>query len=329
MPDINGQKLMSAKNMNTISQSLILPKLFMAIFMILILTIPFYILQINPLHVDYASGELAFVSIFKYAIPKQLYFIVVLFFFLPFLSAVNNTQNWSAALLVQNFYKYYIEKQASDKKLYRLGMLTMIFIVFMAAIFAVFNDSILDIFKYILAISAGVGPVFILRWYWHRINAWTQLSAMVLSLIYPNIYEILYHNNEAFHNGILTLMNAWNLDYHPLKIILLSVSVIGSWLIVTFLTKQTDEKTITQFVDAVKPGGFWPRKSCGNVFFKKRLFIALMLTVGGFLFYYTFWQFVKGNYGLTLLLLVIYLLINYLGYVLLKKLNSRYMDNRE
>ncbi len=324
MPDINGQKLMSAKNINTVSKSVILPSVFMSVFLVIILTIPFYSLKLDNSLLKGSSGELAFVSIFKYAIPKNLYFVVVIFFFLPFLSSVNNTQNWSASLLVQNFYKYHINKQATEQKLSGIGTVMMILIALISATIALFNDSILDIFKYLLAISAGVGPVFILRWYWHRINAWSQLSAMVLSLIYPNIYEILFANSPAFQNFIETLMTNWCLEYFPLKIILLSIAVIASWLLATFLTIPTDEKTVRKFVNAVKPGGFWKNEQSGKVFFYKRFLIAILLTFAGFTFYFTYWQFVNGEYLTTVLCFVMYITLNYLGYILLKRINHTY-----
>jgi len=329
MPDINGQKLMSAKNINTVSKSIILPSIFMSVFLIIILTIPFYSLQLDNSLLSSESGELAFVSIFKYAIPTRLYFLVVIFFFMPFLSAVNNTQNWSASLLVQNFYKYHINKQATKQKLSNIGIFTMIVIVIISAIIAIFSGSILDIFKYLLAITAGVGLVFILRWYWHRINAWSQLSAMVLSLIYPNVYEILYINSPVFQNFIETLMINWGFEYFPLKIILLSIAVISSWLLVTFLTKPTEEEITLRFVSIVKPGGFWKSKHSGKVFFLKRLIVSLFLTFAGFIFYFTYWQFINGEYLTTVLCFVLYIALNYLGYILLKNVNESYSNEKE
>ena len=324
MPDINGQKIMAAKNINTVSKSIILPTMFMSVLMIIILTIPFYSLKMDNSLLVVGSGELAFVSIFKYAIPQKLYFVVIIFFFLPFLSSVNNTQNWSASLLVQNFYKYHINKQATKQKLSNIGIFTMIVIIIISAIIAIFSDSILDIFKYLLAITAGVGPVFILRWYWHRINAWSQLSAMVLSLIYPNVYEILFINSSIFKNFIETLMINSGFEYFPLKIILLSIAVISSWLFVTFLTKPTDEEITLKFVSTVKPGGFWKSEQKGKVFFVKRLLVALFLTFADFTFYYTYWQFINGKYLNTVLYFILYIVLNYLGYILLKRINHTY-----
>ncbi len=325
MPNINAQKLMSAKDINTVSKSVILPSIFMSVFMIIIFTIPFYILKLDSSLFNVDSGEIAFVNIFKFSMPQELYFIVVIFFLLPFLSAVNNTQNWSASLLVQNFYKYQIKRNASERNLSNAGTLAMILVIVVSALIALFNDSILKVFKYLVAISAGVGPVFILRWYWHRINAWTQLSAMVLSLIYPNVYEILFSHSYVFQDMIGTLMKEWSLDYFPLKIIILSIAVIFSWLIVTFATKPTDDKTIKQFIDAVKPGGFWKTKQAGKLYFFRRLIIALLFTIGGFTFYLSYWQFVNGEYLTLVFCFILYIGLNYLGYVLLRNVNKKHM----
>ncbi|HCY00425.1 MAG TPA: hypothetical protein DG754_09830, partial [Bacteroidales bacterium] len=121
-------------------------------------------------------------------------------FLMPFMAITQNNQNWCGSLLVQNFYKYYINPSASEKQLKQTGMLVMVFVAVLAAVIALFNDSILAIVKFIFAITAGVGPVFILRWYWHKINAWTQLTAMVVSLIYPVLYDLGYANIPVFTN---------------------------------------------------------------------------------------------------------------------------------
>ncbi|MDD2387833.1 MAG: hypothetical protein PHP52_13730 [Bacteroidales bacterium] len=321
-PDINGQKLMAAKDVNTISKSIVLPSLLLSIFLILIYTIPFYILLIKNQASIVNSGEIAFLSILQNAIPTNMYFIVLIFFLLPFVSAVNNTQNWSASLIIQNFYVYYINKKASIKDLNNKGLIVMVSIAIISAVMAMFSDSILDLIKLLLVITAGVGPVFIFRWYWHRINALSQLSAMVLSLIYPNIYEQLYANNSVFKSIIELIMLVLRLEYFPLKILILTITVTISWLFVTFITKPTEESTLKSFAETVTPGGFWKNYKKGKSLFPQRLFVAIILTISGFIFYLTYWQFVIGQYIFAVFLFLLFVILTYTGYLLLKKLNK-------
>lgn len=200
----------------------------------------------------------------------------------------------------------------------------MLFLVLMAAGFAFFSDSILVLVKYLLTITAGVGPVFILRWYWHRINAWTQLTAMVVSLILPTIFDLLYNHMAWFTGSMNEVMLELNLDYFPLKILILSIVVSLIWMTVMFLTPRTDEETLNQFVRAVKPGGIWNMKNKGKVQFWKRLIIALLLTGNFILIYVILWHIINGQYLISLLLLLSYAVIALIAYTLLKQTNIKH-----
>ena len=266
-PNVTGQKLMAARNTNDITRSIVLPSLMFSVFTLIIITIPLFIILTSSLQVANMNGEEAFLQIFLHAIPKHLYFIVLIFFLLPFIAATNNTQNWSGSLLVQNFYVHFINNKSSEKKLKRIGIATMLAIAIVAAILAMVNQSMLEIIKFMFAITAGVGPVFMLRWYWHRINAWSQLSAMVASLIYPNLFDLAYTKIDVVAASINFAMNLLNMDYYPLKIIVLTVFVCLTWLLFTFITKPSEKETIQRFAQTVKPGGIWKLPNTGSVNF--------------------------------------------------------------
>jgi Na+/proline symporter len=319
-PDINGQKLMASKNITSLSKSIVLPWLVMSVALIFVYTIPFFILLVKNPSLASISGEMAFLSILTNAIPPEMSFIVLIFFLLPFISAVNNTQNWSASLVVQNFYVHYINKNANVDKINRRGVFVMIIVVIISAALAMYSNSILDLIKFLFVITAGVGPVFILRWYWHRINAWSQLSAMVLSLVYPHIYEFLYFKSTEFKSTIDLIMQNLSLEYYPLKLVVLTIVVSTSWVLVTFITKPTDENISRRFAETVKPGGFWKDYKMGKSFLTYRLIIALVLTISGILFYFVFFKFVIGDYFSVVISFLLLIFITYSGYLLLKKI---------
>lgn len=324
MPGQEGQKLMSAKNSITIAKSIVLPQLFFVVFFILINLMPFFILLIDSGLSESMDGETAFLFIFTTAFKGNDVVYVLIFFLIPFTVLTHNVQNWSGALLTQNFYKYYIQKSASEKNLNFVGTVVMLFVVCMSALIAFFSDSILDIFKYILTISAGVGPVFILRWYWHRINAWTQLAAMVASLIFPTIYDLLFDYDGRFSALITAAMEAFNLEYFPLKIVVLTLTVSAIWILVMLLTPKTDTATLRQFVKALKPGGIWPFKNKGNIQIWSRLAVALMLTSNFIMIYLMIWQLVNERFLFFGFLLVAYVLITLIAYKLLQKTNLKH-----
>ncbi len=321
-PDISGQKFMSASSMTTITKSIVLPSLIFSIFTLIIYTIPFFILLTDSSLFANLNGEEAFLQIFLYSMPKQLYFIVVIFFLLPFIAAVNNTQNWSGSLLVQNFYLHYINSKPNEKKLKRIGTLIMLGVAVLAAVIALMNESMLDIIKFLFTITAGVGPVFILRWYWHRINAWSQFSAMVASLIYPNLYDIAYSKGAVFANALNSTMTYLNIDYYPLKIVILTIFVCTTWILITYLTKPTDPKTINQFSQAVKPGGIWNNKGKGKIRFWKRFSAAMLFVGANISFYSAFWYLLKGWYAMFLVVIIFYTIFTLIAYAVLKRVNE-------
>ncbi|HPF94801.1 MAG TPA: hypothetical protein PLV65_12700, partial [Tenuifilaceae bacterium] len=168
-----------------------------------------------------------------------------------------------------------------------------------------------------------VGPVFILRWYWHRINAWSQLSAMVASLLYPNLMDLAYARIDVVTATINSAMNLLNLDYYPFKIVVLTIVVCLSWILVTFITKPTDGETIQRFAQTVKPGGIWKLPNIGSINFWKRLAVALLFVLASISFYAAYWQLISGKYAMLLLFSILFIIFTLTGYVVLKRINAK------
>ena len=103
--------------------------------------------------------------------------------------------------------------------------------------------------KFIFAMGAGVGPVFILRWFWWRINAWSQFSAMLSSLVYAISWDLLYAKVPHFTASVQSIVTELNLSPYAFKLICLTTLVSITWLVVTFLTKPDDEQTLDEFYD--------------------------------------------------------------------------------
>jgi hypothetical protein len=246
---------------------------------------------------------------------------------IPFISSVQNNQNWGGSLLIENLYKHHINKNADEKTYRRAGLISMLYLLFSATLISIFADSLLGMVKFLFAITAGVGPVFILRWYWWRINAWSQFSAMVSALIYPAIFDILYDKYQLFTIFINATENYLNLDYYPVKLILLTVIVCITWLTVTFLTKPTDETVLKTFVETVKPGGLWNRfQNKGKLFFKYRVLVFLLLSVNGVIIYMMFWNFLLGKYLLFSFFFSIFIVIFFVVYRLINKINTKHAE---
>jgi hypothetical protein len=164
-----------------------------------------------------------------------------------------------------------------------------------------------------------------LRWYWWRINAWSQLTAMVAALVYPPILDALFENNVAVNHYITCIEHNYNIEYYPVKIVILTIAVCLTWLVFTFLTAQTAIKTLETFAATVKPGGFWkPFNNSGKTFSKLRVFAWLLQTGNGFLLYFIFWNFLIGSYALFIGLLLFFVICFFTSYQLIQKANSKY-----
>jgi Na+/proline symporter len=321
---MNGQKLMASNTSKGLLKSVFIPSLFLVLFRILLFTLPF-----TAVCYGYASGtedsELAFTSLFVNVLPAWMLVLVIVLFMIPFLSFVQNTQNWGGALLIENFYKHTINPNLSDAKAKKFGILAMIYIILVAGGIAIYAESLIGITKYLFAITAGVGPVFMLRWYWWRINAWSQLSAMIAALVYPPVLDWFYYNHKVFHQFLIGLEHQFNIDYYPIKIIILTLAVCLTWLVVTFLTAPTEAKVLQTFATTIKPGGFWkPFHNSGKTFSKLRLTAWLLQTGNGFLLYFIFWNFLIASYLHFVELLLLFILGFFVSYKLIQKANANY-----
>ena len=320
--DMNGQKLLASKSAKEVVKTLFLPSLVLLVFRLFAFTLPFVVVVFG-MHHGIADSELAFTNLFIQLVPKWMLVLVVIFFGIPFLSLVQNTQNWGGSLVVENFYKYHINPTATDKKMKRVGLLIMLYIVAMAGVLACYSNSILGMIKLLFALTAGVGPVFILRWYWWRINAWSQLSAMVSALIYPAVYDLAFSHVPRFTKAINTIEITFNLEYYPVELLILTFLVCSTWLTVTFCTKPTDKEVLENFVTTVKPGGFWNGfLNNGQTDVGKRALVWILNAGNGLVTILLFWNFVAGNYFLSVCLLFLFLLLFGGTYWVLKKVNK-------
>jgi Na+/proline symporter len=145
---------------------------------------------------------------------------------------------------VHDFYRRFINEEASEKTLVRLGRWSTLGLMVLTALFALVLENALQAFNILLQIGAGTGLIFILRWFWWRINAFSEIAAMVVSFLMAIYLEVLHPGELASHTKLL-----------------LGVGVTtASWIIVTFLTPPTDQKTLLSFYQLIKPspGGWRP-----------------------------------------------------------------------
>ncbi|MFB6307195.1 MAG: hypothetical protein ABEH43_09460 [Flavobacteriales bacterium] len=175
--------------------------------------------------------------------PQWLHPFILIAIFAIFLTSFEGLINWGVSFLTVDLYKTYIMPKSDHNKQRQVSVLAMVSITAFSIILAYFNDSLESIIKAFFSITAGVAPVFLLRWFWMRINAWSQLSAMIASLIYAMFYTFII-SNTPFENQICDFLA---LNTYSLKLLFITFLTCITWLIFTFSTPPDDAQRLKEF----------------------------------------------------------------------------------
>ncbi len=176
-----------------------------------------------------------------------------------YMSTVGTHLNWGASYLVGDVYKRFIRKTADERHYVLVGRAMTVFL-FLASILVTLNLTTIEkAWRFLLALGSGTGLVLILRWYWWRINAWSEISAMISSMVVSLTAMAFFHNpyprGHALYDGEEFRIQAL------VMLVTVAVSTVV-WLAVTFLTKPEPDATLEAFYKRVRPGGpGWARVS--------------------------------------------------------------------
>ena len=233
-----------------------------------------------------------------------LFFLVMLIFFI---NLQEYFLNWGAGFITIDLFKTYLRKKSSDKELRIIGYFAMLLIAITSIIFTYYRDTTLGLQELFLAMGAGVGPVFILRWFIGRINAWSQLSAMLSSLIFTFSYDAMYQHWPAFHSFIYNIEQRIPMDFFTLKILLLTSIVSTIWILVTFLTPPDEFNHLKTFAETVKPGGIWPEGiNAGKRNWTKYFLLLVLYAIMATLPFVFLWYIRFGSISISIVLVLIY-----------------------
>jgi Na+/proline symporter len=175
-------------------------------------------------------------------LPKGLLGLLIAVFLAAYMSTISSQLNWGTSYIINDFYRRFIKKDADEKHYVLISRLTMLLMILISLLVTRYLlTTISGAWEFIINASAGLGLVLILRWWWWRVNAWSEIAAMIAPLI---IYPIA---------------KACGLE----SPITLYPTIFGTtlvWVLVTFLTKPADEKTLRSFYKKVHPGGWGWKK---------------------------------------------------------------------
>lgn len=189
-------------------------------------------------HIDpsIVKDDLAFPAMMSY-LPTGLLGLVVAALIAAFMSTISTHLNWGSSYIINDFYGRFINPNATDKQLINIGRVSTLVLMILATIVALQLQSALQAFNILLQIGAGTGLIFILRWFWYRINAWSEISGMLISFCVAIYFEL-------FYNG--------DLEPHQRLVIGVAITTIG-WLLVTFLTRPESDDVLRKFYLQVRP----------------------------------------------------------------------------
>jgi solute:Na+ symporter, SSS family len=170
--------------------------------------------------------------------PAGLRGLMLVAFFAAFMSTISTQVNWAASYLVGDFYRRFLRPDADERHLARVSRATsfLVLVVCVAAAWLMRNLAVDEAWKLLAALGAGTGAVFMLRWFWWRINAWSELSAMISSLVYFLLVSRFVEANER-------------------RLALVALLTIFTWLAVTFLTRPERQEVLEAFYERIRPGG--------------------------------------------------------------------------
>ena len=189
------------------------------------------------LPVDKLGHDVAYPAMLT-LLPNGLLGLVAASLIAAFMSTMSTQLNLGASYLVNDFYHRFISPDATEKQIVSMGRLFTIISIILGSGLGLLLTSAGQAFNLLLMIGAGTGMIYILRWFWWRINAYTEIVAMISSLIIAFYFNFINNNYESWE-----------------KIVFGSLLTTIVWISATYFTPPDSNETLQNFVKKVNPGG--------------------------------------------------------------------------
>lgn len=188
-------------------------------------------------HLSVEHQKDGFVMVMKDVLPVGWYGLLIAAFLAAYMSTIATHLNWGASYIVNDVYARFVEKKAEQKKLVWMSRLVTVLLMVVSFVVTHYLDTIAGAWKFILDCGAGIGLVLILRWYWWRVNAWSEIAAMITPLVAFSLFSIYYP-----------------LEFPSSTLIITAITTLV-WLVVTYSTRPTPNDHLKAFYAKTRPAG--------------------------------------------------------------------------
>jgi Na+/proline symporter len=176
-------------------------------------------------------------------LPHGLLGLAVASLAAAYMSTISTHLNWGASYMVDDVYRRFIAPKKTEQHYVAIGRLSTVALIVLAMIVSLWLENALQAFQILLQIGAGTGLIFLLRWFWWRINAWSEIAAMVISFLIAVYFQFVHES----------------LGFAPIQPSLALIIGVGIttlvWITVTLMTPPTPTSTLQAFYDKIRPLG--------------------------------------------------------------------------
>jgi SSS family solute:Na+ symporter len=201
---------------------------------------------IPEVHPKYIKHDIAYPVMLSKLSPGWLG-LVVASIIAAYMSTIGTHLNWGSSYVVNDFYKRFVKPDASEKQMVAMGRITTVILMVLAGIVSLrFLDNATQAFNILILSGAGSGAIYLLRWFWWRINAWTEIVAMIVATV-VGVILVVFVEDASVANNVL--------DGFTMKLLISISCTTVAWILTTFLTKPENKETLRTFYRLTLPGG--------------------------------------------------------------------------
>lgn len=203
------------------------------------------------LYPDLPAGDskLGYVMAMKEFLPTGLKGLLLVAFFAAYMSTISTQLNWGASYLINDFYKRFINTEATPKQFVMASRIGTLLLMVIALFATSLMETVSGVWAFLIECGAGLGLVLILRWYWWRISAWSEIVATVAPFIGYGLTKFVFvHLDPAWGAGI---------GEDPRGFFFTVGFTSVAWLVATYLCPSTDKTRLKAFFDLIQPDGNW------------------------------------------------------------------------